>query len=75
MIEEEARRKCNIGFVESDGDEVLTSLNRDLAAALLSPEVSAHPVAFEALHVLEYAAGGEYRVHFDADWENPRALT
>eukprot|EP00966_Prymnesium_polylepis_P061329 1422633-Prymnesium_polylepis.1 len=104
MIEEEARRNCDIGFLESDDDVILTALNRDLTTALLSPEVSASPVAFEALHVLEYAAGrrrlcaaslalsnfvlravadgslpsapgGEYVLHFDADWENPRALT
>ena len=57
MVEEEVRRKCDIAFLESDGDAVLAALNRDIKAALLSPEVSAHPVAFEDLHVLEYAAG------------------
>ena len=55
MIEEDARRKCDIGLLESEGDVIITALNHDITTALLSPEV--HTVAFEALHLLEYAAG------------------
>ena len=51
LVEAEARRRCDIAFVESDGDAILTALNHDITAVLLSLEASAHPVDFEALHV------------------------
>ena len=73
-----SRTACDVSYL-TDEDSVVAEITQSAAEFVFGDEVWAREeelgLEIEDLHVLRYSSGGEYKVHWDASWEVPRAAS
>ena len=73
-----ARTACDVSYL-TDDDSVVAEITQSAAEFVFGDEIWAREeelgLEIEELHVLRYSSGGEYKVHWDASWEVPRAAS
>ena len=73
-----SRTACEVSYL-TDEDSVVAEITQSAAEFVFGDEVWAREeelgLEIEDLHVLRYSSGGEYKVHWDASWEVPRAAS
>ncbi len=73
------RSGCDVAYLAASDDDILREITQSAAAFLFGDEAWERKEELESeteiLHVLRYSARGEYKVHWDACWKEPRVAT
>ena len=73
------RHGCDVAYLGSSDDAILRAITHSAAKCIFSEEAWSRREELgsetELLQVLRYKTGGEYKVHWDACWAEPRAAT
>ena len=73
------RRACDVTYLSASDDPILLEISQCAAGFLFAKGAWSRKDELgsqtEALHVLRYSSGGEYKVHWDACWQEPRVAT
>ena len=78
-VSAEWRRGCDVAYLKPSENEHLLNITRDASRLVFGREAWARRAELKAeiehLQVLRYSPGGEFKVHWDASWKDPRACT
>ena len=73
------RKGCEVSHLSATADDVLLNITRDASRLIFSKDAWSRrkelASEIEFLQVLRYSEGGEFKVHWDACWKQPRAAT
>ena len=73
------RHGCDVAYLRSSDDDILRAITYAAAKSIFSEEAWSRREELgsetEVLQVLRYKPGGEYKVHWDACWVEPRVAT